>query len=402
MNYHRAAAWGVLCTLALALAACVSKQAPGQTAALETPGLPVPYPVVGTPVVGDACTVDSIQYFGLGGENSWSPDGSLLVFQRRDGSGIYQLYTARPDGSDKKCITCEKVPGGPSVDRHKGFPDWHPSGKYIVAQVEMESHPPLKRLTEPGRGAWNNIWVLTPDGQQWFQLTEYPSFSNTGVLNPRFSHDGSKLFWAEKIGRATQKMPFGQWRLAVADFVVEADGPRLRNIKNLRPGDGNFFEAHGFTRDDSKLVFSADIGLPNPFVIDIFTYDLITGELRNLTKSDTEWDEHAVGSPHNRKIAFMSSQCCPGYDSSRFSVFNVQVLQTEEFLMDTDGSNRQQLTHFNTPGFPEYTPEHSVAAVASWSPDGTRLAISQFLVGDSFDKMEARRIWIITFQGECG
>lgn len=349
-----------------------------------------------------ACAVASIRYFGLAGENDWSPDGNLLVFGRRDDKGIYQLYTARPDGSAEKCISCTEVPGGPTLDRHKGFPAWHPSGRYIVAQVEMARHVPLKRLTEPGRGAWNNLWVVTPDGQRWFQLTDYPSLAPTGVLGPRFSHDGKRLFWAEKIGNATKEAPFGQWQLDIADFVEEGGVPRLQNVQSLRPGNGLFYEAHGFMADDHQVLFTADIGLSIPFGLDIFAYDLASGELRNLTTSSNQWDEHAVSSPRGQKIAFMSSRPYPSFDPARFSVTNLSILQTEEFLMDPDGSNWQQITYFNQPGYPESTEEHSVAAVASWSPDGASLAVAQFLVGPNYDSQAARRLWIVQFQGQCG
>ena len=348
------------------------------------------------------CAVANIRYFGLAGENDWSPNGDLLVFGRRDDQGIYQLYTAHPDGSAETCISCAEVAGGPTRDRHKGFAAWHPSGRYIVAQVEMARHVPLKRLTEPGRGAWNNLWVVTPDGQRWFQLTDYPSLAPTGVLGPRFSRDGKRLFWAEKIGSATKEAPFGQWQLDIADFVEEGGVPRLQNIQSFRPGNGLFYEAHGFTADDRQVLFAADVGLPTPFALDVFAYDLASGELRNLTNSPDQWDEHAVSSPTGRKIAFMSSRPYPSFDPARFSVTNLSILQTEEFLMDPDGSHWQQLTHFNEPGYPESTAEHSVAAVASWSPDGASLAVAQFLVGPSYDSQAARRLWIIQFQGKCG
>ncbi len=372
------------------------------TAGLQSAAPAAAAPVAATRPGEGACAVASIRYFGLAGENDWSPDGNLLVFQRRDDDGIYQLYTARPDGAEEKCISCTEVPGGPTRDRHKGFPAWHPSGRYIVAQVEMARHIPLKRLTEPGRGAWNNLWVVTPDGQQWFQLTDYPSLAPTGVLGPRFSHDGKRLFWAEKIGSATREAPFGQWQLDIAEFVAEGGVPRLQNVQSFRPGNGLFYEAHGFTADDRQVLFSADVGLPTPFALDVFAYDLASGELRNLTDSPDQWDEHAASSPSGRKIAFMSSRPYPSFDPARFSVTNLSVLQTEEFLMDPDGSNWQQLTYFNQPGYPESTDEHSVAAVASWSPDGASLAVAQFLVGPSYDSREARRLWIIQFQGRCG
>ncbi|GAB4558268.1 MAG: hypothetical protein Kow0047_03230 [Anaerolineae bacterium] len=394
----------VLLLITLVALACQPRSAvpAGETPAPAAEAAPVA--AAGAPVTArgeGACAVQEIRYFGLAGENDWSPDGQWLLFNRRDQAGIYQLFLAHPDGSEERCISCAEVPGGPSLDRHKGFAAWHPSGKYIVTQVEAESHVPLKRLTEPGRGAWNNVWLLTPDGQQWWQLTDYSGIQPTGVLSPRFSHDGKQLVWAEKYGRATSEAPFGQWQIAIADFVEDGE-PHLENIRRMRPGDGVFYEAHGFTADDRQILFSADIGLPTPFALDVFAYDLATGELRNLTNSADEWDEHAAASPHGTKIALMSSRWGGAYDPAAFNVNNLDVLQTEEFLIDPDGSNWQQLTYFNTPGHPEYTEEHSVATVASWHPDGTQLAVAQFLVGESYDTREARRLWIITFQGACG
>jgi hypothetical protein len=42
-------------------------------------------------------------------------------------------------------------------------------------------------------------------------------------------------------------------------------------------------------------------------------------------------------------------------------------------LMDADGSNMQQLTHFSTPGYRESQPNHTVAAVDWFIGDGLHL-----------------------------
>ncbi len=70
-------------------------------------------------------------------------------------------------------------------------------------------------------------------------------------------------------------------------------------------------------------------------------------------------------------------------------------LETEFMLMDADGSNVVELTHFNVPGYPESTSQPSVAAVAGWSRDGTRLYATQ-LIGPSMQVM-----WIIRLAGAC-
>ena len=386
--------------LLMAVLACGRQREPSVNLdLLKTPNV---YPTTSETTGASSCAVKDIRLLALGGENSWSPSGELIVFQRRDDSGVYQLYTIRPDGTDEKCISCTVASGGPSMDRHKGFAAWHPSGEYLVTQVEMERHSMFKRLTESGRGLANNLWVLTADGQQWFQLTDYSPNGPAAILNPRFSPDGSKLLWSEKIGRVTREKPLGEWQLDVADFVVDAQGPRLENHKTYRPGNGDFYEAHGFSPDGSKFLFTSDIGAAGPYIYNIFTFDPATQELQNLTKSSKDWNEHAIYSPHGSKIAFMSSQCCAGYDPEKFNLLNLDILQAETYLMSADGSEMMQITHFNTPGYPESQSEHAVAIVSSWRPDGSQLAIAQFLVGRSFDKVEARKLWIVTFEGECG
>jgi hypothetical protein len=71
-------------------------------------------------------------------------------------------------------------------------------------------------------------------------------------------------------------------------------------------------------------------------------------------------------------------------------------LKTEFMLMDADGSNLQQLTHFNVPGYPESsTRGRSVAAVGEWHPSGRSIrALNLF-----FPEYES---WTITFKGPCG
>ena len=83
--------------------------------------------------------------------------------------------------------------------------------------------------------------------------------------------------------------------------------------------------------------------------MDQYILDITTGSVRNLTNSPTLWDEHGVFSPNGEKVFFMSSY--PFRDSP--GVHKTLSLKTEFMLMNKDGSGLQQLTHFNTPGYPE-------------------------------------------------
>jgi hypothetical protein len=71
-------------------------------------------------------------------------------------------------------------------------------------------------------------------------------------------------------------------------------------------------------------------------------------------------------------------------------------LKTEFMLMSSDGSDLQQLTHFNSPGTPESNAPHqeSVAANGAWSPDGKSASVLNLF-------FPAYETWLITFRGIC-
>jgi Tol biopolymer transport system component len=45
-------------------------------------------------------SLPSLAFLGSGCDPSWSPDGSRIAFDRRTSSGVTQIYTMKPDGSD--------------------------------------------------------------------------------------------------------------------------------------------------------------------------------------------------------------------------------------------------------------------------------------------------------------
>lgn len=63
------------------------------------------------------------------------------------------------------------------------------------------------------------------------------------------------------------------------------------------------------------------------------------------------------------------------------------------WIMDADGSNKRQLTHFNTPGYPEYTASGKSPADYSWSPDGKKIVAKVRELPGRFDAK--KRIMVI-------
>ena len=301
-----------------------------------------------------------------GGHLAWSKKNNKIAFDRLGKDKYFDLWIMNPDGSGQKSIT-DNHPKLPN--KHIGQPAWHPSGNLIVIQAQ-KGHVPRYADTKctPGAGALNDLWIITPDGRQVWKIhsvRDEVSKNAAGVLHPHFSHDGTKLFWAERI-RDNGK-PFGEWILRIAEFRFnQATGPRLGRIQNYNPGGGSsFFESHNFSPDDQYVLFTGNQDGP----LEIYEMSVESGTVKQLTyHSAYTWDEHAHYSPDGKKIIWMSSK------GLRFSVKPFE-LETEFWIMKRDGSRKRQLTWFHTPGHPHYIDKpFVVAADFDWSPDGSQIA----------------------------
>jgi Tol biopolymer transport system component len=298
-----------------------------------------------------------------GGRVDWSHTLNLIVFDRKGEDGFYDVYIMGPDGTNEYCLTCDL-----ELDHHMGSPSWHPSGEWIVFQMVNTALIPsdrgaeeVKAYTNPGAGWLNNIWVTDRKGH-FYQLTDVGD--KGGVLHPHFSHDGSRLSWAERVDDKPGSTS-GIWVLHVADFVM-TDTPHLENILTFSPGEQHeLYENHGFSPDDTKILFSGNVQKNQPkWGWDICLVDIKTERLTPLTTTFSEWDEHASYSPDGKKIVWTSSM---GYDTD--------PLKTDFWIMDADGSHKQQLTFFNMPDHPHYMGIPIVAADSCW---GGRKFFSQF------------------------
>jgi Tol biopolymer transport system component len=299
-----------------------------------------------------------------GGRVDWGVN-DMIAFDRQDKNGWFQVWTMKPDGTGKRCVTCGKE--FPRL--HKGNPAWHPSGKYIVFQA-LDDTIKVPRLwgklyrvyTGPGAGVNNNIWIASANGKRAWQMTVLGK--GKGVLHPHFSHDGKTLVWAEMTN--AKPAPFGSWVIRKASFIERRDGPALTGVETLTPGGLQFYETHSFTPDDKALVFTGKERDTKGHALDIYRYDFASGKLAVLTdpKLD-EWDEHAQVSPDGAKILWMSSVGIRPNTKGPF-------VKTDYWLMNIDGTDKQRITRFNDRSSPEYLPGKVVCADSSWSPDGRK------------------------------
>ncbi len=342
-----------------------------------------------------------------GGRVDWlDSSNDLITFDKLGSDGYYDVYTMKIDGSEEKCLTCDK-PGLPQL--HNGAPSWHPSGNWIIFQ---SANPDLipdwwtkdmkSLLTSPGSGYKNDLWVTDKDGLKFYKL--FTVTSAGGVLHPQFSHNGNKIIWANRIrnievGDCNQPGIWGEWEIKISDFNIATLTPRLTNILRYQPGSQHmFYETHGFTPDDKKIIFSGNLELnQHDTGLDIYTMDInYPNTLTRLTNTFNEWDEHAQISPDGSKIVWVSSS---GINIDRDQCGKI-VLPTQSsnyaldlWVMDANGSNKQRLTYFNDPDSKEYSLPGIVFADSSWSPDGKKLIVKTRIA--SKDPLAKNKITLI-------
>lgn len=302
-----------------------------------------------------------------GGRVSWSAKLNVIAFDRLGTNGFYDVYSMLPDGSSIKCITCGSTVLPPY---NRGNPDWHPSGQFLALQAQWGGSG---KFTQPGDGANNDLWLMNAAGTQYWQVTHQVP----GILHPHFSHDGTKLMWSQHTtGRA--------WAIMLGDVSISNNVPSVTNIQAIPPcASGVFCESHGFSRDDSTMFFSGTLNGQNESGLDIYSYNISSRTVTNLTNTPSSWDEHARPMPNADKLVWMSG------------ILGSGGLHTEFWMMDLDGSNKNKLTWYNDSRSPSYVGGVSVSD-SDWSPDGTQF-VAYFIPQGNSNGL-SNSIYLITLE----
>lgn len=334
-----------------------------------------------------------------GANPAYKPSGDTIVYQKNVlnlssfvlSSEIYISDTAL---NMARCLTCDTnaLPQAIRHDKHKGNAEYHPGGNYIVFTSENE-HGAHQPWTVAGAGVNHDIFVTDATGSQFWRLTS--SAPGGAILHPAFSHDGTKLFWGEMY-YSTLFPPTGQeyglWNLKMADFSLASGTPQLSGIVTFAPRDSVWYESHSFSPDDRFIAFTSHAEDSTAYLGDITimdTADIGTGNYINLTNSPNIHDEHAHWSPDGQKISWMSGPYVGG-----LSTYNSDL-----YLMDANGGNPAQLTHFSNAAYPEYVQDTVVTPDHYWSPDGKRIyGFIHFINGSGWQT----ELYQVEFMGPCG
>jgi len=295
-----------------------------------------------------------------GGRVDWGVNNLIAYDQIDPQDQRFQLWVMAPDGSGKRNVSSLN-PTLAQIDA--GNPAWHPSGNYMVLQAADMQAPDwaatrpamYKRITGPGVGYNNDLWLISTDGSHAAALSQLNQ--GQGVLHARFSHTGGQLLWSE-----LESMNPRKWVMKIANFRVGSDGPHVTEVQTLDPLGNTFYETHDFSPDDKKILFATTKKPGDYKHMSIVEMDLASGATRDLTGSD-DWNEHAHYSPDGSKIIWASSHGIQQNEA-------LKITRNDYWIMNADGSDKRRLTFFNEPGAPEYRASYNIASDLSWSPDG--------------------------------
>lgn len=308
-------------------------------------------------------TVDTIQAWKSGADPAaWA--GGKVYYNVPNASGVFDGYSANPDGSDVTCVTCSGLyPGG----TQHAISDATPDGKYLLTTVEEAGHP-ASAIAAQGAGAWNDLWLQSSDGTQAWKLTNALASGTSALIWPRFDATGTRVVWAEQWKWG---VPFGGWRLHVAQLTWTNGVPSLTNEVTFQ--STGLLEPYGFSPDGTKVVFAADALAGSSWDdLQIMTISSdLTGTATRVSPqdaSDTGWfsnyNEFAFPLPGTSRIIF-------GRSVGAF------LNSLEYWTMNWDGSDPQQLTWLSIPWSVQYQGYPSVVSGVAFNSANPK----QFIVG---------------------
>jgi Tol biopolymer transport system component len=184
-----------------------------------------------------------------------SPDGKRIVFTSLK-DGDLDIYTMNVDGSEvRRLTTTEGYDGGPwwSPDGTKiVYRAWHPVDSALTVYRELLG----QRLVRPNR---MELWVMNADGSDQRQITHLGG-ANFG---PSWTHDGTRLIFSSNYLRPRS----GNFDL----FLVNLDGSGLEQVTTEESFDG--FPM--FSPDGRSLAWASNRNDAKPGETNLFIADWV-------------------------------------------------------------------------------------------------------------------------------
>jgi len=242
--------------------------------------------------------------------------------------GYWQIWTMRPEGSEKKQITFSKEDKRNPVFIHDGKKLAYGTHNNHIYLINLENGDKTRLLEKYGSignphfsketdevvfARFNSrvtgvsqIWKANIDGTNARMITK----DNRGNYQPRFSQDAARITFVKSD---ENKEAYHVW-------LTEADGS---NPQRLTEGKSLAFTPQ-FSPAAKHIVFSANTNDNN---FEIYLMDVKDKSIKQLT-NNTVFDNRPYFSPDGQKIVFVSNRSG----------------SQQIWVMDSDGSHLVQLT----------------------------------------------------------
>ncbi|MEM1177751.1 MAG: S9 family peptidase [Acidobacteriota bacterium] len=235
-----------------------------------------------------------------GANARWSPSGDRILFIGEDEHGKAQIFVRWMDaeGAVSQVTRTRYTPSSP---------EFSPDGRHIAFVAIV-----------PAKDSWEIEMPQPPEGAEW---TEPPRILNrlhyrqdrVGFTDPGFSH----LFVVPAASGTARQLTEGEWHVGTL-----FDGLHFGAALSWTP-DSTSIVFDGFKEGDVALAYRRS---------DIFTVDIESSELRQLTEEKGYWTSPVV-SPDGGSIAFV------GFPATEATYEMVRL-----HLMGSDGSNPREVS----------------------------------------------------------
>jgi len=293
--------------------------------------------------------VRQLTFGGENAEAYWSFDGQELILQStRDGRACDQEYVMRPDGSGARLVstgrgvvTCgyffpdgsrilyssthQVAPGCPPKPDHSQGYVWalhdyqlytaRPDGSDVRALAPAPGFYTAEATVSASgwvvftstRDGDLDLYKMRLDGTDLTRLTDTPGYDGGAF----FSADGSKIVYrASRPGRPEE---LADYRTLLARklvrpgkleiMVMDADGKNARQVTSL--GAASF--APFFHPDGKRILFASNHGDPRGRNFDLFLVNLDGTGLERVTTYDG-FDGFPMFSPDGKRLVFSSNR----------------------------------------------------------------------------------------------